>query len=222
MHSYRRHLGDYAKDTGALTQADHGAYTLLIDHYYSTESPLPLDMDDLYAIGKAGSSAEKRAVDRVLAKFFAKEPDGYHQKRIDAEIVEYLERAAINSENGRIPKGKQKGSESLPYRYAEGEPKGSLAISHKPEAKGKTQAAPAAPPDWLPSEPWKAFVEMRTRGRNRFTEYAKGLTIKRLESLRADGEDVRAVLEQSVMRGWSGVFPVRPDSKGSGGMGNYL
>lgn len=208
MHSYKRHLGDYAKDTGALTQADHGAYTLLIDHYYSTEKPLPLDMDDLYAIGKAGEPKERRAVDRVLAKFFVLEPDGYHQKRIDAEILDYKERSAINSENGRSPKVEQNGSDSLPSRSDSA----SLAISHKPRTKkAKTNAPPVALPDWVPRDPWNAFVEMRRSGRDKFAEYAQRLAISKLDSLRAAGHDPGAVLEQSVFRGWSGLYPVKPD-----------
>ena len=40
---YERHLGDYARDTAHLTMVEHGAYTLLLDRYYATESPIPAD-----------------------------------------------------------------------------------------------------------------------------------------------------------------------------------
>ena len=41
MDWYERRPTDYKEDTWHLTLAEHGAYNLLLDHYYSTERPLP-------------------------------------------------------------------------------------------------------------------------------------------------------------------------------------
>ena len=43
MNYYERHLGDYAKDAGHLSMLEHGAYSLLLDRYYTTEQPIPAD-----------------------------------------------------------------------------------------------------------------------------------------------------------------------------------
>ena len=43
MNYWERHIGDYARDAGHLTMLEHGAYTLLLDRYYSTEQPIPAD-----------------------------------------------------------------------------------------------------------------------------------------------------------------------------------
>lgn len=73
-------------------------------------------------------------------------------------------------------------------------------------------------PDWLPSEPWEAFVAMRRKKGQRtpFTIEAAVLIVGKLDAMRADGEDVTAMLHQTIMEGWTGVFPVKED-RGKGG-----
>ena len=41
MHYYQFHCGDYARDTGHLSAAEHGAYRLMLDWYYINERPIP-------------------------------------------------------------------------------------------------------------------------------------------------------------------------------------
>ena len=41
MDWYKRYPASYRGDTWGLTLAEHGAYNLLLDHYYLTERPLP-------------------------------------------------------------------------------------------------------------------------------------------------------------------------------------
>ena len=49
------------------------------------------------------------------------------------------------------------------------------------------------------------------------TERAKGLLLGELSKLVSHGQDARAVLEQSVQRGWRGLFPVKPPDVGKPG-----
>jgi hypothetical protein len=83
------------------------------------------------------------------------------------------------------------------------------------EGKGKEDAssrvAPSALPAWLPQEAWKAWLEVRRRIGAPNTEFALNLSIRKLARLRAEGQDPRAVLEQSIERGWRGLFPVKRD-----------
>lgn len=108
MNYYRRYIGDYGRDTALLSLAEHGAYALLLDHYYASEGPLPLDIEDLYRVARTIRPEEKKAVDRVLAQFFRREPDGFHNSRADAEIVRAkpgIEAAKRNgAKGGRPPK----------------------------------------------------------------------------------------------------------------------
>lgn len=75
-------------------------------------------------------------------------------------------------------------------------------------------------PDWIPGKPWADFVAMR-RAKGSKTPFtvaaAKGIVAK-LEGFRASGIDVGAVLEESVINGWSSVFePKARQQHGKGG-----
>jgi uncharacterized protein YdaU (DUF1376 family) len=102
MNYYRRYMGDYGRDTGTLTLAEHGAYALLMDHYYSTEEPLPADYADLYRICRAMKKEEQAAVRKVADKFFPKFKDGFrHNDRADEELTKYHAKAEQNRQNGK-------------------------------------------------------------------------------------------------------------------------
>lgn len=64
-------------------------------------------------------------------------------------------------------------------------------------------------PEWIPKETWLQFKEFRIRKKAPLTDLAIKKTISELEKLRSEGHDPQAVLEQSVYRGWTGVFPIR-------------
>ena len=109
MDWYKRYIGDYARDTAHLRMLQHGAYQLLMDHYYATERPLTLNLDDLYHTMRAAKKEEQAAINVALDQFFTKTEEGYRNKRIDSEIEKYRKRQAINKRNAeRIE------SESLP------------------------------------------------------------------------------------------------------------
>lgn len=88
MNYYERHLGDYAKDTGHLTLAEHGAYTLLLDRYYATEQPIPAAQAHRFA--RARAKDEIKAVDAVLSEFFRLEGDVWVHNRVDREIARFI------------------------------------------------------------------------------------------------------------------------------------
>ena len=105
MNYYRRYSGDYLRDTARLNLTEHGAYTLLMDYYYTDEKPLPLDLDELCLMVRAMRSEDRAAVEKVLSIYFQKRVDGYHQKRIDHEI-EVSKSARENGKSGGRPKTK--------------------------------------------------------------------------------------------------------------------
>lgn len=79
--------------------------------------------------------------------------------------------------------------------------------------KGKAEASrhTRALPPWLPVEVWKDWVAFRKSGRRPFTDRAADLCVLRLEKLLADGFDPRSVVDQSILRGWAGLFPVKAE-----------
>lgn len=84
------YIGDYKRDTGHLTTLEHGAYFLLIMHYWET-GPLPVDISRLARI--SGLSVKRFVpVWETLRGFFV-EADAkqllskcYRHKRLDIEI----------------------------------------------------------------------------------------------------------------------------------------
>jgi uncharacterized protein YdaU (DUF1376 family) len=105
---YERHIGDWIKDTVALSMLEDGAYNRLIDQCYQTEKPLPKDKKEIFRAARANSKAEKDAVLYVLGKFFVETPDGYVQKRVELELARYVEKKnkAQASANARWSKDK--------------------------------------------------------------------------------------------------------------------
>lgn len=63
-------------------------------------------------------------------------------------------------------------------------------------------------PSWVPSEAWAGYVEMRKKSRHPLSDRAKDLAIALLASLKDQGNDPGAVLDQSTMNGWRGLFPL--------------
>lgn len=107
--------GDYRRDTGRLSLAEHGAYLLLMADYYATENAFPADLPSLYRIVGAQGSAEQRAVKAVAEKYFPVADDGMrHNTRADREIERYRERSnkARASVNKRWEKVKAKGQQA--------------------------------------------------------------------------------------------------------------
>lgn len=65
------------------------------------------------------------------------------------------------------------------------------------------------PPDWVPAGAWSAFVDMRRKIRAPLTNRAAELAVGELDTLKAAGNAPAAVLDQSVMNSWRGLFAVK-------------
>ena len=101
MNYYPFHIGDYAVRTRHLAPLEDLALRRMLDLYYQSERPLPLDgtqvtrlialPDDLLVV-----------VESVLREFFTATPAGYANARCEAELARY--RAQV--EHGR--RGAQK------------------------------------------------------------------------------------------------------------------
>lgn len=101
MHYYKRHIGDYSKDTGHLTMLEHGAYARLMDVAYATEKALPTDVERTFRMVNAVTPEERQAVEIILGEFWQKTPEGFVQGRVEREIAEYQENSAKASEAGK-------------------------------------------------------------------------------------------------------------------------
>ncbi len=81
MNFYKRFIGDYRKKTARLTPLEHGVYGLLLDEFYATEGPLPLDAGELANIVSARTDADKAAIKKVLGRYFTQTEAGWVNPR---------------------------------------------------------------------------------------------------------------------------------------------
>src|SRR5580704_2112217 len=97
------YVGDYLRDTRDLNTLQHGAYLLLIMHYWQHEA-LPTDDARLAAIAGLPVAQWRRIREPVQAKF----AEGWKHKRIEAELAK-LDRAVtqrrLAGRNGGIKSG---------------------------------------------------------------------------------------------------------------------
>ena len=91
MNFYPRFVGDYIRDTGHLSLAEHGAYNILLDHYYATERPIT--RINAMKLCHAVSKSDKAAVESVLSEFFHSTDQGYRNARADREISKAKEKS---------------------------------------------------------------------------------------------------------------------------------
>lgn len=139
MNYYKRHLGDYAKDTKHLTTYQHGVYAVLLDWYYASEKPIPLTL--AYKIVQARSGPERRACDEVLETCFdlSKSIGFAHSKRADIDIAKYRVKQEANSLIA-IERESTKRAQNVVETCSKREP------SHKPIATShKKDKAPVVP-----------------------------------------------------------------------------
>jgi len=105
---FKFHIGDYITHTTYLGDAEDLAYRRLLDLYYMSEKPIPLDTQ---------SVARKIRLDldvteSVLGEFFEKGVDGYRNSRCDAEIAKYQHQVENNRSLGKRG-GRPKKTESV-------------------------------------------------------------------------------------------------------------
>jgi uncharacterized protein YdaU (DUF1376 family) len=164
MNFYKRFIGDIQAKTGHLSLAEFGAYDRLLDHCYSTEQPLPADVDSVCRIARAMTREERKAVESVLRQFFKLTDDGYVQPRVLEMLAEAQPKIEANRENGKKggrPRSKPKETEQKPTGFPVGtqsEPNENLSQSQSQITLSslrseRVERATRLPPDWtLPEE----------------------------------------------------------------------
>ena len=108
------YVADYLADTGHLSAAEHGAYLLLIMHYWANGG-LPPDDRKLARIARM-SDKEWRSARDTVADFFG---EGWRHERIESELsaanASYERRALAGRKGGNAKeRSKQCGSNATP------------------------------------------------------------------------------------------------------------
>jgi uncharacterized protein YdaU (DUF1376 family) len=216
-------IADYLADTSHLSTIEHGAYLLLLMHYWR-KGPLQNNLARVAQIAKLNPDAWSIA-QALLDEFFTLAEDGmYHQSRADREIAKW---------QGKRLKAKEKAKGAANARWGKYAP--SITLSNSPSSAPsnaqamlgscpppspsiKTKATPKASPvsfvvpDWINKSTWKDFEEMRKKIRAPMTDRARREIVKELERLKSKGNDPEAVLTKSITKSWRDVFELAASS----------
>ena len=106
---YKFHLGDYITHTMHLSDAEDLAYRRLLDLYYMSERPIPLDTESV----SRRIRLDLDITESVLGEFFECTDEGYRNHRCDIEITKYQHQVATNTLLGKRG-GRPKKTESEP------------------------------------------------------------------------------------------------------------
>jgi uncharacterized protein YdaU (DUF1376 family) len=223
---YQHHIGDFRSGTINMTRLERWIYRDMTDVYYDKEKALPNDLDLVCNSVGARTDEERKIVEDLLRFKFKLQDDGWHHDRCDEEIAQYhakAEAARDNGKRGGRPSIKTQAEPKITQPVSENNPAltGSEA-NHKPvtsnqEPRKSKPSAPAAPlPDWLPIPAWEGFLAMRKAIKKPITPEAVPLALKKLDSLREAGNNPQAVLEQSTLNSWQGLFEIKTDHQPRG------
>jgi hypothetical protein len=70
-------------------------------------------------------------------------------------------------------------------------------------------------PDFVDKKTWEDFLEVRKKKKAPATQRAFELVIKELTKFKEQGQDPNKILEQSILRGYTGVFALRDGDNGT-------
>jgi len=94
--------GDYLRDTQDLSLTEHGAYLIMLSHYYCHEG-LTSNKSRLYRICKAFTDEEKESIDTVRERYFMDDGNGnLINKRAEIEIKKRKAFLEEQSRKGKI------------------------------------------------------------------------------------------------------------------------
>ena len=210
--SFQFYPSDWLRDT-ALRSCSTGARGLWIDMICFMHEGSP------YGYLKV---ADKVILPSNLARMVGESVE------VVADWLHELKEAGVyDIDNGAIFSRRMIRDEELRQKRAEGGKLGgnpNLKVNH--EVKQKTTPSSSSTsstskkkdsatsvaivfPDWLPKETWDAYIQMRKRIGKPPTDYAIKLIIAKLERFKANGQDVKQVLEKSITSGWQDVFEIK-------------
>ena len=107
MKHYPHHMGDFDRATRHLTRLERSVYRDLIEMYYDTEQPLPLDQAIICRKILARSEDESTAVEQALNEFFIKTPTGWYHERCEEEIEKFRSNSSQKAVAGKASAAKR-------------------------------------------------------------------------------------------------------------------
>jgi uncharacterized protein YdaU (DUF1376 family) len=189
VHYYQFHIGDYRAATAHLSNDEDLAYRRLLDMYYDTEDPIPIDTDWVARRLRLDS----QVIVSVLKDMFVLSELGWHHARCDKEISVYKGFSDAGKRGAAKRWGKAGDNPPITPPIATNNHK-PLTNNHKPNKIIQT-------PDGVSSDVWDSFVAQRKASRAVITESV-------VKSIQREANKAGWTLEQALAecaaRGWRG------------------
>ncbi len=151
MNFFKLYIGDYQRDTAHLSVTEHGAYLLMLQHYYATENPLPIGKA-LHRMLRAQEKAEREAIDAVVTRFWRETDAGLVNDRADVEITKASAQGETNARIAREREAARKKArethEQSTNRATKGQPNQTPDTRHQRKEEAHTAAAAAFERAW--------------------------------------------------------------------------
>lgn len=206
---YAHNITDYRSATAHLSNEEDLAYRRLLEMYYDTEAPIPVDTHWVSRRLRVGTDS----LASVLQDFFVRTEQGWRHARCDQELAEFARRADIARANGakggrrksltpkqKNPAGSQLVTESVPS----GNPEVTQTLANN---KNKYSNTPLRFASWssAPSaEVVRDWSAMRKAKRAPVSQTVIDRLAPEINAAVAAGYTADDCLSLCVLRGWQG------------------
>ena len=106
MHFYTFHIGDYSSHTSHLSPIEDVIYRRLLDKYYLSETPIPLEIGAVSRL--IGMREYESEVEIIIKEFFTQTESGWINKRASIELAKYHAMQAGGKKGNEIRWGKDR------------------------------------------------------------------------------------------------------------------
>ena len=222
MNYYPFHIGDYVSATRHLSWTEDAAYRRLLDTYYTSEKPLPIELRAVCRLVLATTDEQREAVQVVLEEFFEMTDAGWVNRRADTEILAMQEKQERQRERANKrwhSQEQERGNAPAMPRHEAGDATASKSdasampptptptpINKEPIPSGmgsapRKRSATAARPDDVAEPVWQDFQRLRAQKHSPLTDTA--LAGLRREAAKA-GIGLGDALAFCCVQGWQG------------------
>jgi uncharacterized protein YdaU (DUF1376 family) len=200
MHYYKFNISDWHLATSHLSLEEEAVYFKLINYYYDSEQPIPLETKSVIRRLRLGNYTAM--VNCVLEEFFDLKENGWHHIRCDDEIEKYHHKAETNQKVGKLggrPK-KINDLETNPQKtqsVSKNNPQITLTTNQEPLTKNHIKTIPT--PEGVSVDLWNDFLIYRKRLKAPVSERVLARLIKEAELAKMPLDQV---LETIIFKGW--------------------
>ncbi len=198
--------------TNQMNRTERWLYRDLLELYFILGHALPgqlesvLHLYHLHISAETLSTGEQEILIKILVQQFEATSQGYRHSACEQQISRAAMRAQVAQKNGRRggrpPKHNPCNSQTNVQKGSTSAQR--TALQHSPQE--------AMLPSWLPKKQWQAFLAMRAERKKPLTNAGIRLALSKLAALRDAGHAPSAVLEQSTLYNWLGLFALKTNS----------